>query len=176
MRALPNFNTTQAIMRHQPHLTTNLYRHPVSLFYRITSSRSLFVKPSAAFPAKPAHKFFSTTPLPLHQTQQQAPKSQQSQQPQQPPHPQKFSEPTHPNPAPHSSGPSHGPDLGQPSFSFLREASPLVRWTVIVAISVIGTAETYAYGQWGWRKWKEWSKGKVEEGQQREGVGGEGER
>lgn len=166
---LCRFPKTQPIMRHLPSLTANLHRQSLGLIHLITFSRSLFVKSSAAFPPKPASKSFSTTPFALDQIQQQSLKSQQSQQP----HRQTKSDSA--NSTDQRSGPSHGPDLGNPSFSFLREASPLVRWTVIIAVSVIGTAETYTYGRWGWGKWKEWRKGNVEDGQQRQGVGGEGE-
>ena len=144
---------TQAVMRHLSRVTTNLHGQPLSFLPLTTSCRPLLLQLSLKLPPKPASKPFSTTPFTLDQTQQQSLKSQQSQQPHR--HPKV--EPA--KPTGRQGGPSHGPDLGNPSFSFLREASPLVRWTVIVAVSVIGTAETYTYGRWGWGKWRAWRDG-----------------
>ena len=134
-------------MRHPPSLMTNLHKRHFHLRNPTTSSSllSLHTKTQHKHPLRIRN--FSIA-FPRLQTQQ--PRASDKSNPSKP-----------------TGQPSHGPDLGQPSFSFLRDASPLVRWTVIVAISIIGTAETYTYGKWGWGKWKRWRDGQVEK---REGV------
>ena len=154
---LCRFPKTQAVMRHLSLLTTNLHGQPLSFLPLTTPCRPLLLQISPTLPPKPASKPFSTTLLTLDQTQQQPLKSQQSQQP------HRQTKNISANPTGQRSGPSHGPDLGNPSFSFLKDASPLVRWTVIIAVSVIGTAETYTYGRWGWGKWRAWRDEKVSE-------------
>jgi hypothetical protein len=56
-----------------------------------------------------------------------------------------------PKPPPKNANPS----LGAASFKDLG-ATRTVKIVVIIAISIMATAETFTYGLWGWRKYQSW--------------------
>lgn len=139
----PSFLPSRTVTLFQPHIQNNLITRasfivrkstaltPTTTQSRLPSQHSFTTKPTSPLPNTPPTTTPSSSPSPHHHKQPSSPNS--------------------------TAKPNPGSDLGGTTSDFLKifnEASPAVRWTLIVALSILGTAETITYGRWGWSKLK----------------------